>query len=216
MRIDGRRLVVSIVAAIILTMQVSAQSRELKLLGKWITGSFDTFAQVDADEEAETLYRHMRALLRVVPLELPEAGSGLAFYVENQAAETRSKPYRQRVYVFEDDNGAIRLRLFKIDDPTPFVNAHKRPLALRGLRFSMLAEEKGCAMTFRRDGRKFVGRSVDAKQCRSGIRGADYVLSQSEIFEDRIINLDQGFSADGEHKWGPPPGVIGHIFVKRK
>jgi len=48
------------------------------------------------------------------------------------------------------------------------------------------------------------------------LRGATHTVSNTEITPAQITNLDQGFDDAGVHKWGPPPGVIGHIFIKRK
>lgn len=211
-------LICLISALWLMVSPVAAQDRELRKLGAWMAGSFDTFAQVDADEEADAKYRHIRALLHVVPVEIAELKNGLAFYVENQQAEARTKPYRQRVYFLARDaaGGKITLRIYKIDKPEDLINAHKKPDVLKNLTFSRLSQEAGCDLAYEPAGKNlFKGKIIDAKACKSNLRGATYTYSESEISPTRWTNLDQGFDDAGAHKWGPPPGTVGHIFVKR-
>ncbi|MBK8148605.1 MAG: chromophore lyase CpcT/CpeT [Acidobacteria bacterium] len=208
-------------AALVAAGPAIAQSakidKNLKQLGSWMTGSFDTFGQVDEDEEADAKYRHIRALLHVTPVDIPELRDGLAFYVENQQAEARTKPYRQRVYFLTRIDGKITLRIFRISKPEDLINAHKRREALKSLSFDRLSPEVGCDLTYERAGKDlFKGRTTGGKACRSSLRGATYTYSESEIGPRRWINLDQGFDDAGNHKWGPPPGTIGHIFLKRE
>ena len=199
------------------TSAAFAQDKDIKLLGKWMTGSWDTFAQVDADEAADLKYRHIRALLHVAPVVIPELKNGLAFYVENQQAESRTKPYRQRIYFLSRLDGEITLQIYKISKAEDFVNAYKRADLLKNLTFSGLTKEDGCDLIYKKIGKTlFKGKTNGGKACRSNLRGATYTYSESEISPVKWINLDQGFDDAGNHKWGPPPGTIGHIFVKRK
>lgn len=200
-----------------LVSSVFGQDKDLKTLGKWMTGSWDTFAQVDADEEADAKYRHVRALLHVSPVEIPELKSGLAFYVENQAAELRTKPYRQRVYFLSRIDGKITLQIYKISKIEDFVNAHKNLSLLQNLTFNRLTKEEGCDLTYEKVGKNlYKGKTTGGKSCKSNLRGATWTYSESEISADKWINLDQGFDDTGNHKWGPPPGTVGHIFLRRK
>ena len=180
-------------------------------------GSWDTFAQVDADEDADTKYRHIRALMHVLPIQIAELKDGLAFYVENQTAETRTKPYRQRVYWLFRQDGKIMLRVFRIKDDKDFINANKNPAILKTITFDRLTAEEGCDLTYETVNKNlFKGTNGMSKLCKSTLRGATWTHSESEISPDKWINLDQGFDDAGNHKWGPPPGTVGHIFRKRK
>ncbi len=146
-----------------------------------------------------------------------ELNDALALYIENAAAETRTKPYRQRVYVLRRQNGKIIVEIHKISKPEDFINAHKNPKLLESLTLERLTHEQGCDMTFQKVNSKLYKGSAGAdKTCKSTLRGATHTVSNTEITPTRITNLDQGFDDQGNHKWGPPPGVIGHIFVKRK
>jgi len=208
-------LFISMTAAV--SAQNSSKDKDLKKLVEWMTGNFDTFAQVNADEEADAKYRHIRATLQVVPIKINGLNDALALYIENAAAETRTKPYRQRVYVLRRQNGKIIVEIHKISKPEDFINAHKNPKLLESLTLERLTHEQGCDMTFQKVNSKLYKGSAGAdKTCKSTLRGATHTVSNTEITPTRITNLDQGFDDQGNHKWGPPPGVIGHIFVKRK
>ncbi len=205
-------------AAGFVTAQNPRKNKDLKRLKRYMTGSFDTFAQVDRDEENDTKYRHIRALLHVIPIEIPEMKKGFTFYVENAAAERRKRPYRQRVYYLRrNDKGEVVLQVYKISETKSLINAHKNRGALKNIKFAHLTHEKGCDLVYKRvNKRLYKGSNGGSKACKSSLRGATHTNSESEITPSSWTNLDQGFDDKGNHKWGPPPGVVGHIFVKRK
>lgn len=206
-----------LIGGVVSQSQSQTNRRDIRDLARWMTGSFDTFAQVDADEEADAKYRHIRALMHLTPVTISGLNKGFAFYVENQAAETRTKPYRQRVYYLSDVGGKISLQVFRIRDDENFINAQKDISKLRSLTFDRLTKEEGCDLTYVRvDKNTFKGSNFGNKACKSSLRGATHTNSESEISAGRWVNLDQGFDDDGNHKWGPPPGTIGHVFIKRK
>lgn len=219
-KITGK--IICLAAALFLTASVgvaqdAAKDKDLRRLAVWMTGSFDTFAQVNRDEEADAKYRHIRATLQVVFVKISGLNNALALYIENAAAETRTKPYRQRIYVLKKQNGSIIVEIHKIDKPEDFTNAHKNLKLLESLTLARLTHEPGCDMTFQKVGDKlYKGAAGTNKTCKSILRGATHTVSNTEISEAQITNLDQGFDDAGAHKWGPPPGTIGHIFVKRK
>jgi CpeT protein len=191
---------------------------QVKTMVRWMTGSFDTFQQVDRDEEENAAYRHIRALLHVMPVEITGLGEGTAaLYVENAAAETRHKPYRQRVYLLtEAADGKISVEIYKIKNQDAVVNAYKNPQVLKNLTLDGMMKEPGCDMIFERvKADLFRGSGGGQKTCRTTLRGATHTVSNTELTPSMIINLDQGFDDAGAHKWGPPTGTIGHIFIKR-
>jgi len=219
-KITGK--IICLATALWLTTSIAAaqgvsKDKDLRQLAEWMTGSFDTFAQVNADEEADAKYRHIRATLQVVPVNINGLNDALALYIENAAAETRTKPYRQRIYVLRKQNGSVIVEIHKISQPEDFTGARKNPKLFQTLTMERLTHEKGCDMTFRKISSKLYKGSAGAeKTCQSTLRGATHTISNTEITPVQITNLDQGFDDAGVHKWGPPPDVIGHIFIKRK
>lgn len=208
----------------VVLLSASAMAQDVKLpkdkdvrrIAQWMSGSFDTFAQVDRDEEQNTTYRHIRATLHVMPVQIAGLDNAAALYVENAAAEARQKPYRQRIYVVKKGaNDKVIIEIHKIKNQDQVVNAYKNPSLLKNLTLANLTKEQGCDMTFERVNSKLYKGVGGNKTCKSTLRGATHTVSLTELTPTTLTNLDQGFDDAGAHKWGPPPGTIGHIFVKR-
>lgn len=187
-------------------------------MASWMTGSFDTFAQVEADEASDAPYKHIRALVHVAPVNIAGMENGLAFYVENQASADRPRPYRQRVYIMKRDAAdKIVVEMYKIKDDKDFVNAYQKTELLQKLTFERLIREEGCDMTFvKADDNFYKGTAGENKTCKSNLRGSTFMMSHTDLSPTKWVNLDQGFDDAGNSKWGPPPGTIGHIFIRRK
>jgi hypothetical protein len=184
---------------------------------RWLPGHYDTFAHADADAARQTAYRHVKAELRIVrlPDTAPAARGGIAFYLEQALAGQTSQPYRQRLLVFESNGaGGATLWDYKISDPADLVGAP--PEKLKSLDLARLSREGGCEVVWvRADASLYKGSAGAGRSCKSTLRGATHVISYSELTATTLTSLDQGFDDGGAHKWGPPPGVIGHIFRKR-
>lgn len=194
------------------------KDKEIRKIARMMTGTFDTFAQVEEDERQSLPYMHTRALVYVVPIAITGmAPGGAAFYVENQAANARNKPYRQRVYYLERISGNVVMHVYKIKTDADFVNAYQKPEVFKNLTVDRLVQEQGCDITFQKaKNGTYLGVAGEDKTCKSSLRGATYTTSKTELSENQWTNLDQGFDDTGAHKWGPPPGTIGHIFLRRK
>lgn len=198
--------------------QNARSDKEMKRVASWMTGSFDTFAQVEADEASDATYKHIRALVHVTPVSIAGMENGLAFYIENQASGDRPRPYRQRVYFMKRGaDNKIVVEMYKIKDDKDFINAYQKTELLRKLTFERLIREDGCNMSFVKAGEDFFkGTAGENKICKSSLRGSTYMMSHTDLSPTKWINLDQGFDDAGNSKWGPPPGTVGHIFIRRK
>lgn len=217
------RLFVLIISLSLLGGESAAQSvksdKELMRVAGWMTGSFDTFAQVERDEANDATYKHIRALVHVAPVSIANITDGLAFYIENQSSGDRPRPYRQRVYVVKRDQktGKISVEMYRIKDDKNFINAYHNPGLLSKLTAELLTREEGCDLVFTKVNDNFYkGAAGENKTCKSNLRGATYMMSHTDLSPTEWINLDQGFDDAGNSKWGPPPGVVGHIFIKRR
>ncbi len=192
--------------------------QELATLAQWMTGSFDTFAQVEADLAAGAPYTHLRAVMHIHPVAIAGLTNpgAFTFYVEQAAADTPAQPYRQRVYLLTRREGVLVNRIFRIADPHRFVGAHARPELLAGLTTEQLTPEPGCDLVWTRVSEElYSGIAGLLGSCRTTWRGAASTVSQVLMTPHSITSLDQGFDAQGHHVWGPKPGTPGHVFVKR-
>lgn len=177
----------------------------------WLPGVYRTDQQAAEDEAAQRGYRHVRARLRIVRLPASSliGGGSPAFYLEQALAGQEDKPYRQRIVVFE----AGVLKDFRITDAQDLVGASAETVGK--VDPARLVRELGCEVSWQRvDGGLYKGSAGAGRSCKSSLRGATHVISYSELTPNTLTSLDQGFEDAGGHKWGPPPGVIGHIFRK--
>ncbi len=199
--------------------QAAGRDAELELLAQWMTGDFDTFAQVAADETAKTAYRHDRVTLHLRPIQIKgffDDSVSKTLYLEQAQADTPTQPYRQGVYLLTRVNGKIINRTYRVKDAAKFVGAYADAERLKQITADQLTAVEGCEVTFTKvNDTLYRGVMGEGKTCKSTRRGATYMLSRGELTPSATITLDQGFDDAGNHKWGPPPGVIGHIFVKR-
>jgi len=198
----------------------TGKDAELELLAQWMTGDFDTFAQVAADETAKTAYRHDKVILHLAPVQIKgffDDGASKTFYLEQAQADTPAQPYRQGIYLLTRVDGKIVNRTYRIRDAAKLVGAHADPKLLKQITADQLTPVEGCEVTFAKAGDAlYRGVMGEGKTCKTTRRGATYMVSHGELTPSATITLDQGFDDAGIHKWGPPPGVVGHIFVKRK
>jgi hypothetical protein len=134
-------------------------------------------------------------------------------YVEQAAASSLDRPYRQRVYhVTAQEDGSFRSEVYSVPEPLRFAGAWKLENPLEGLTPDQLQIREGCAVIVRkRSGNRFSGSTVDA-QCTSNLRGASYATSEVEITPEGIESWDRGFAASGEQVWGAENGP--YVFVR--
>ena len=191
---------------------------ELARVAEWMTGSFDTFAQVDEDEARGAEYTHLRAVMHIVPVKIPGLSEkGRTLYVEQAAARAEDRPYRQRVYLLTRRDGQLVNRIFRIRDAERYVGAHRDPGRLVALTDDALELSEGCDLVWtRKNEGLYTGVAGAGGTCPNTLRDATHAVSYVEMTPTAITSLDQGFDDEGAHRWGPPPGVVGHVFVKRE
>ncbi len=188
-------------------LAAGAHAGDLETLTGWMTGSFSSAAQAEADES----YFDIR--LEMVPIwEARDDGPWL--YVEQAAAANLERPYRQRVYrLSEEAPGVFRSRVFAIPDPLRFAGAWRDEDPLSELAPQDLEPRQGCdVLLLREDDSLFTG-STSGSACVSTLRGANYATSEVDVAADRITSWDRGFAADGEQVWGAERGP--YVFLKQ-
>jgi hypothetical protein len=203
----------SLALAGLLCLLAQAPDREMNRLARWLPGSYDTFAQATADSARGAAYRHVRAVLRIIPIAIQGmSGETRAYYLEQALDGQENAPYRQRVIVLRRIDGDIVSELYRVRDPAAFLAFDGR----RVIEPTTLNREFGCDAKWMRVSdetyRGFVGREG---RCPSTLRGATHTVSSFELTSQRFTTLDQGLDDAGVVRWGPPTGELGHIFVKR-
>ncbi|HRW89883.1 MAG TPA: CpcT/CpeT family chromophore lyase, partial [Flavobacteriales bacterium] len=77
--------------ALFLVLPLVAPAQSLAELASWMTGSFSSAAQAEADTNYYAIELEMARIW-------PERTDGVWLYVEQAVAAKKEKPYRQRVY----------------------------------------------------------------------------------------------------------------------
>lgn len=184
----------------------AAADQDLATLTAWLSGSFSSAAQADAD----TNYFDIR--LRVVPVWTART-DGPWLYVEQATATAQDKPYRQRVYRLRDGgDGTFTSEVFALPGARRFAGAWRQAQPLAELTPDSLLVRDGCAVVLRREANdRFAGGTV-GQACASDLRGAAYATSEVTVGPDTIESWDRGFAADGSQAWGATGG--GYVFVR--
>ena len=138
---------------------------------------------------------------------------GYWLYVEQAAAMSLDKPYRQRVYrLTQVDDSTFRSEVFSMRGPQRFAGEWKKPFPLTTLTTDSLGRRVGCSIFLRKEGDSaFVGGTI-GKECASMLSGAKYTTSEVRITADYLYSWDQGFDAGDKQVWGSQTG--GYIFRK--
>jgi CpeT protein len=186
---------------------VSYSQKDVEVLVDYMVGSFSS------EEQAEKDSNYFNIELEMVQL-WKDRADGPWLYIEQAVAESKDKPYRQRVYQLKKRNdGKIESLVYTISDPLRFAGDYKKEFPLLRLTPDSLILKEGCeVILYQADNGYFEGSTVD-KNCGSDLRGASYATSEVMIDKDKMISWDRGFDESGNQVWGATEG--GYIFKKK-
>lgn len=196
-----------LVLAIALGIAGHAQrTRALEALAVTMAGSYTSAAQAKEDSGYFNIELEMVRIW-------PKRKDGAWLYVEQAAAESKAKPYRQRVYrLTEVNDSTFRSEIFTIRHGERFFGAYKDFALLAQLHPDSIDVMEGCAITLRRHKGIYSG-STNGRDCPNSRNGAAYATSEVTIRSDRMVSWDRGYDASGRQVWGAEKG--GYVFMKR-
>lgn len=182
------------------------RARQLDALSQAMTGDFDSSAQASADPDYREIHLRMRPIwpAHTTPHER-------WLYVEQAAAQSLDKPYRQRIYRLWAEGTPPTLTLVSEvyelpGDPLAFAGAWAQPERFDALTPAQLTLRPGCAVRLTPGEAGFFSGSTEANTCISTLRGAAYATSKVWIDPQGLRTWDQGFNAAGEQVWGATKG----------
>lgn len=182
------------------------RTRGLELLAYAMEGSYTSAGQAKED----TSYLDIE--LEMVRI-WPKRKDGAWLYVEQAAAESKAKPYRQRVYrLTEVNDSTFRSEIHTIRNGERFFGAYKDFALLAQLHPDSIDMMEGCAITLRRYKSIYSG-ATNGRDCPNSRNGAAYATSEVTIRSDRMVSWDRGYDASGRQVWGAEKG--GYVFMKR-
>lgn len=184
----------------------AAPDADLLRLGAWMTGSFDSASQAQADPEYFEIHLHMARLW-------PERADAIWLYVEQAVGGAPEKPYRQRVYrVTPVGDGRYDSAVFELPDPEAWVGAWQADFQRPTLAPDALVERDGCTVELKLQADGTFKGSTPGDACKSTLHGSTYATSEVTVHEDRVVSWDRGFDDEGEQVWGAVKA--GYVFTK--
>ena len=140
--------------------------------------------------------------------------NGKWLYVEQTAAWTPGKPYRQRVYhLTQEKDGRYRSTIYKMPTPKKYVGGFNAPQVFDSLSVDSLEVLQGCDLVFSFENGSFSG-ITKGKECTNTWGKATYATSEVTISKDVMLSWDRGWDDDDKQVWGAE--TSGYIFKKLK
>jgi len=181
---------------------------DLSQFANSMLGSFSSAEQANTD----STFFDIR--LEVVPIWV-DRDDGPWLYVEQAAAESLDKPYRQRVYNLSVTDSFLVSEIYSIKDPLRFAGRWRSNNPLSRLNPDSLSLREGCAVYMTRIGiKEFVGKTRHGS-CTSVLRGASYATSEVEIDESTLRSWDRGYAKNHTQVWGSENGPYVFKRVER-
>lgn len=203
--ISMKLLNVFLLIALICTHSFAQSEDELNTLLSWMEGSFSSEEQAQNDSDYFNISLEMKRIWG-------ERNDGYWLYVEQAAAETKDKPYRQRIYNLTKVDKSIISIIFSLPNEQEYIGGYKNPELFNKLSPDSLLKRDGCEVLINRlDEYTFLGSTID-DNCPSNLRGAAYATTEVMITKDKMISWDRGSDNKGVQVWGAVKG--GYIFKK--
>ena len=186
---------------------IAYPQRDVESLVDYMTGSFSSEEQSKIDTNYFNIELEMVQIWK-------DRTDGPWLYIEQAVADSKDKPYRQRVYqIKQRTDGTIETLVYTIPDPLRFSGDYKKEFPLLRLTADSLITREGCeVILYRADDGYFQGGTIE-KNCTSDMRSASYATSEVMIDKDKMISWDRGFDENGNQVWGATEG--GYIFKKK-
>ena len=182
-------------------------SEDLMELSALMTGSFSSEEQSKID----TAYFDIR--LEIIRI-WEDRSNGIWLYVEQAAASSLERPYRQRIYrLKETGENLFKSEVYEIEEPLRFTGVWRKENPFYGYADDILQKRPGCSVRLKKIGyQTFFGSTVD-KKCLNDWGGATYATSIVTITENGMITWDRGFDENDNFLWGAEKA--GYYFQKK-
>jgi len=171
-------------------------NRETLELAALMEGNFNTKNQSLIDSGYFDIRLHMKRIW-------PEREDAVWLYVEQSAASSPDKPYRQRIYrLINMEYNLFESAIFELPEPLRFVGEWKSPNAGKSIDPEILIPLEGCAVYLKKVGEQMYCGSTVADNCSNDWRGAKYVSSIVTVLKNGLITWDRGFDENNNYLWG--------------
>lgn len=205
-----RRIYYVVIVALLFTsckslMKTSAPQPSLELLTSYMEGSFSSEEQSKKD----TSYFHITLDMKRI---WKDRTDGVWLYVEQTAASTPGKPYRQRIYHLEQLSPTkFSSTICSFEDPKNYIGGHLKPEMFDAISPEKVEVLQGCALYLDYKDGQFSGSTVEGA-CLNAWGEATYATSEVSMMPGLLISWDRGYNDKKEQVWGAVKG--GYHFVK--
>jgi hypothetical protein len=173
---------------------------DLEQLALWMTGSFSSAAQSEADADFLHIVLHMTRIWL-------EREDGVWLYVEQAVAEAADRPYRQRVYrVRRVGEDLFASTVYSFSDPQSRAGEWRKASPLSDLDPTDLDERDGCTIFMKRRADGAFEGSTLGRLCTSQLHGATWASSEVVITASTLVSWDRGWDDSGTQIWGAEKG----------
>lgn len=172
-----------------------------------LTGKFSSKKQATED----STYLHISLIMTPI---WQDKTDGIWLYVEQAAASSLTKPYRQRVYkLTHPSENIFQSDIYTIQNALDFAGLQNDDTKMQKLTFDKIELKDGCAVIMSKKSNLYEG-GTQGKSCPSDLRGASYATTNIILKEGQLYSWDQGFDASDVQVWGATKG--GYIFLKEQ
>ncbi len=182
---------------------------EVLTVAQMMSGSFSSAAQAAGDPD----YRHITLeVARIWPMN----DDGVWLYVEQAAAESRDKPYRQRIYHLTRRNPVLLAsEIYLLPDPAAVVGAWEDPSRFDALAPADLTVKEGCSVELEKVNQWTYAGATKDRDCPSELHGAAYATSEVTLTPSWLESWDRGYDEGGEQVWGAQKGPYRFDKIRR-
>ncbi|SDW26369.1 CpeT/CpcT family [Lutibacter oricola] len=197
--------VISVFVLALLTSCEQKPEITVETLASYMEGHFSSEKQSKQDSS----YFHITLDMKKVPL---KNANGIWLYVEQTAAKTPGKPYRQRFYHLEKLNDStFSSSIYSMEDPKKYIGGHNDVSMFKDFALEKLTKLPGCALNLVYKNGFFEGETIEGA-CKNSWGKATYATSEVKVEKDKMISWDRGWNDAKEQVWGAEKG--GYIFNK--
>ncbi len=180
----------------------------LARLVECMAGTFSSSAQSQSDPD-----NYFEIRLVVTPIWIDRSDAHW-LYIEQAAAESLDRPYRQRVYrITQQPDGTFQSDIYTLPgNPFTYAGAWRGPGPLMNMSPTDLELPERCSIVLELVGPDELIGSTIGDGCVSTLRGASYATSEVRITPNTQESWDRGFDVAGNQVWGAVPGP--YIFQR--
>ncbi len=168
-------------------------------------GSFSSLEQAENDSDYFHITLDMKRIWN-------KNKKGAWLYVEQTAASTPGRPYRQRIYHLQQVSDSVfTSTIYKFENEKSYVGGHQTPEQFNRLKKKNLDELEGCTLELTYNNGVFSGKTKKGS-CLNNWGKATYATSEVTISSSQMVSWDQGWNDSDEQVWGATKG--GYVFKK--